>query len=71
MQSTIQAARNQAQEEFLRRGLVIGVGITGAHEDELIFLLRENSQATKNEILTWAKNLHIHVNFILADPRAL
>ena len=69
MPRTIQFARNQAQQEFLGRGPVIGVGIAGEEGDKLLFLLRDNSPAAKDEILAWAEERRVEVTFQVADPR--
>src|SRR5262249_38304587 len=69
MAVSIESVREEAQKQFLGKGSVIGVGITGDDEHGLLFLLRENSQAAKTQILSWASNLHVTVSFRVAKPR--
>ena len=54
MAGRIAALHKQAQRKFLGHGPVVGIGIGGKSEDELVFTLEEESADTEREIRQWA-----------------
>jgi hypothetical protein len=55
MNRQIHSLRAEAQKKFLGRNSIIGVGIGGDQERELIFLLQEDIPDTRARIFRWAR----------------
>jgi len=70
MATKTKSARDEAEELFLGRGPVVGVGVGDEEGQNLVFLLEKKSLQVENEISAWAKRLHLVVSFLVAKPRA-
>ena len=69
MTARTKSARAEAQELFLGRGPVVGVGVKDEEGKELVFLLEEKSPGLEREISAWAARSHVGVSFLVSNPR--
>lgn len=60
--------RREAQRRFLGEGVVIGVGVGGECEDELVFLLEEKSDAMAEEIRAWGTQRGVAIRIQVSGP---
>lgn len=65
MPRKIDSIRHKAQKKFLGRDSVVGVGVGGDHEDELVFLLEEDSSDIRIKISRWARRHRVEVQIHL------
>jgi hypothetical protein len=61
MPGPINKLKLKAQKKFLGRNSVVGVGVGGPHEHELVFLLEEDAHDTRTKISRWARQHKIKV----------
>lgn len=65
MPRRIDSLKLEAQKKFLGRNSVVGVGIGGSQEHELVFLLEEETPGTRTEISRWARQHKIKVQLYI------
>jgi len=70
MSASTKSPKVEAQELFLGRGPVVGVGVSDEKGEELVFLLEKQSPGLEREISSWAKRLNLVVSFLIAKPKA-
>jgi len=68
MSTSTKSARSEAQELFLGRGPVIGVGVRDEEGKELVFLLERKSPRLEHEISEWAARSRVGVSFLVSNP---
>jgi hypothetical protein len=60
--------RREAQRRFLGEGAVIGVAVGGEFEDELVFLLEEESNSMAEEIRAWGTERGVAIRIQVSGP---
>lgn len=71
MANRIEELRRLAQGKFLGQGPVIGIGIGGRLENELVFVLEEESADIERQIRRWAGDQGVPVQIRISGPITL
>jgi hypothetical protein len=62
----IESLKRKAERLFLGRTPVVGIGVAaGNRRPELVFLLQEESEATRKSVLRWAGRNGVGVRFVI------
>jgi len=70
MAPLIRELKIEAERKFLGRGPVIGIGIGGPSEDQLVFMLEAESLEMQQKIRDWAKVRAVLIQFQVTGPIA-
>lgn len=63
MSKSLATYRDQAQQAFLGKDSVLGVGIVLDSEEKLVFLLEQSSGEVEEEIRSWASRRSVPIVF--------